>query len=511
MHVEVSAQTHFKRIALEEAERPNEDASSGAVGAVSGKAKKVKVGSKLQSGGPDSGSGTIPKAKDNSSSDISPPGKVILIKFLGETYTHPKEAKTILHNSVFQKYITSVGLLGNGNGLRVGIEDPNGKLPPLDKIKSINDGNVPVRCWLPGRGKRIFKGKISPIDVDISNEAILECTDILGGVGSQLSRVTRIKDRFGKPTLSVLMDFENSLPKKVAVDGLTYSVEAVKRPPLRCYKCLLFGHGTLTCRFNGTRCQRCCQTHNEEDIPTCSKPFFCLLCGEGHKYSDRKCIFNIKAQEIENKREANLLDEEEYRKALRELNKNKFSKGPQKNPTRLRTYNSPTHQAQAIPSEYKQTNRTTNSELYSTKLKSSLPNLTNQFESLTDDEEDFFLPPKMGKRRPSERSRYFINSRQKSPLAHQNNQAQIPEVFTNPMNEHSYTIPVTSSEDYRSHTDCQEDNFTPTTEENISRLFFKLLCDLGRIYFQSKQSFTVDIPKYEAVVGRFFSNIKNSL
>jgi len=257
--------------------------------------------------------------------------RVILIKFLNNNkYTNPTEACEYLNNSAFQKYIIqySVRILGNGNGVRLGIRDLSKKLPPLENITTLNDGKIPVRCWEAGKGTNLVQGKISPIDVNMTNEYILENIETLGGYDLKVMKVARLRDRRGNPTMTVILDFVGSLPKNVAVSSVSYPVDVFKRPPLRCYKCFLFGHGSLTCKFIKSRCQRCCGIHEAgSDSPTCSNPLFCLFCGGSHRYSDRSCPVNIKAENIDKKREEGTLADKDVRQAYKELNANRVNIG----------------------------------------------------------------------------------------------------------------------------------------------------------------------------------------
>ena len=127
--------------------------------------------------------------------------------------------------------------MGNGNGVRFEVNDPNKRLPSnLSSITSLNNGegevSVPVRCWYAGAQSK-FRGKISPGDIDVSVEYLLQNLVVLGNEHTQVEivNVVRPRGKNGSPTLSVFLDFNQTVPKKVALDGFVYNVSAYKRPP----------------------------------------------------------------------------------------------------------------------------------------------------------------------------------------------------------------------------------------------------------------------------------------
>ena len=254
-------------------------------------------------------------------------GKAVIIKFQTQI-NNPRIVRTYLHKSIFYKYIVpySLRILGNGNEVRFEVKDPNRKLPSqLSSITSLNDGegevSVPVRCWYAGAESK-FRGKISPVNDNVSVEYLLQNLVVLGNKHSQVEivNVVRPRGRNDKPTLSVFLDFNLTVPKKVALDGFVYHVSAYKRPPLRCFRCLQYGHSTLTCTAPNSRCKRCCVIHSDES--PCNNPIFCKFCGGNHWYYDNSCPINIKMNEIERKKIEGNLTEDEAWKACRFLNNN---------------------------------------------------------------------------------------------------------------------------------------------------------------------------------------------
>ena len=80
-------------------------------------------------------------------------GDVIPIKYLdGKFIDNPNTAMHLLHQSPFQKYILdhSVTILGKGNGIRIQVQDQNGRLPSLDTIAHLGDGTRYYSCQMLG-------------------------------------------------------------------------------------------------------------------------------------------------------------------------------------------------------------------------------------------------------------------------------------------------------------------------------------------------------------------------
>ena len=89
----------------------------------------------------------VDEVNDVSNMNIAMTGtKPLLVKFLdqGKRFTNPAELSKILNKSPLQKYIVQYSIrgLGNGSACRLEIRDPNGKMPPVEEIKKIEDLNV---------------------------------------------------------------------------------------------------------------------------------------------------------------------------------------------------------------------------------------------------------------------------------------------------------------------------------------------------------------------------------
>ena len=462
--------------------------------------------------------------------------KVIIIKFQSQI-NNPRIVRSYLHRSIFDKYIVpySLRILGNGNGVRFEVNDPNNKLPSnLSSITSLNNGegevSVPVRCWFAGAQSK-FRGKISPVDVDVSVEYLSQNLVVLGNEhsGVDIVNVVRPRNKNGNLTLSVFLDFHLTVPKKVALDGFVYNVSAYKRPPLRCFRCLQFAHGTLTCTAPHSRCRRCCDIHSDDS--SCNNPVFCKFCGGDHWYYDNTCPVNVKANEIERKKLEGTLTEEEARKAFRFLNNNVFNRPSSTILTARPRPNSSSGNHPSLSNLTKPSTsgsgsqiRTTSGAIpYSTVAKSALNmaptcavQTRNRYETLTDDSD--FYNSDVGKfansqyRLPSHKSRHFHRSNGPS------GRSKVPPLTLSPPknkvhkpDDHSYATGIANSPGYRSAVaDPSEQSPGHLSRDTVLPSFvFKFIYSLFDIYFNSP-SVSDSIQMYEDQCNKFLTAMKNS-
>ena len=250
--------------------------------------------------------------------------KVVLVKFLDDNpkskFTNPKELNEVLNKSPFSKYVVqfSVRNLGNGSGCRFEIIDNNGRLGPIEDIKMIS--GLKVRCWYPA-APATFLGKIGPISNELSDEYLLRNLEILesGRSNAVITSVRRMKNNDGTPSEYIIIGALGKLPELIATDNVAFPVQKYHRPPLRCFKCHLFGHGTLTCKSPKKRCVRCGEFH--DNLNDCNKDYFCIFCKGSHRYSSRECQVNVRAKEIESKKGTNEITFEDAREEFRDLNR----------------------------------------------------------------------------------------------------------------------------------------------------------------------------------------------
>jgi hypothetical protein len=140
------------------------------------------------------------------------------------------------------------------------------------------------------------KGVISSWDLLMDSEE-----DILGELRSDGVRdVRRLKKRSGGetgPSPTLLLTFEGELPKKVRVGCLSIRVRPYVQDPLRCYKCLRFGHTQARCFRGRAVCSRC----GEEGHlgKSCKQAPRCTNCGGEHSAFSGACPVVVRERAIQ--------------------------------------------------------------------------------------------------------------------------------------------------------------------------------------------------------------------
>ena len=164
-------------------------------------------------------------------------------------------------------------------------------------------GKYSVKCSQPP-GDLICSGVIGPIDIDVSDEEIMSLVKCYSE-SSTIHSVKRL-NRFNntntgtkgkEPSLSVKINFNGQeLPTRVYIGSISFKVRRYNLPPLRCFKCQMFGHMANGCTRE-ERCNICSGNHNMRDCTT--NIVKCANCGASHSASSRNCPLNKEAVEIE--------------------------------------------------------------------------------------------------------------------------------------------------------------------------------------------------------------------
>lgn len=137
-------------------------------------------------------------------------------------------------------------------------------------------------------------GLIRGVDVDLSEEKILEGIEIVDDASAKVIKVQRMSvqredppgERYRENSSSVKVFFRcNSLPRTVSIWHVTRDV-AIFFPTLRqCFKCLRFGHVEKFCRSKFDRCNRCANRHPEREckiIDESDPNSRCVNCDGNH-------------------------------------------------------------------------------------------------------------------------------------------------------------------------------------------------------------------------------------
>jgi len=240
----------------------------------------------------------------------TPQENVILIQITNKSNTsnfnHPIRLTEAINKSIFQKYIieNSLRVIGDGKAIRFEVVDIS-KIGPLNEIKYL--GNWEINCKQPASNndQGCSYGTISPVETDIEIEEIKEKTKILWGPDTYIKDITRIHkpskisgENKWIPTKSLKITFRGPLPNKLTIGHISYKVYQYTFPISKCFKCLMYGHGLISCK-NKIRCSKCSQQdHKYKD---CKNPPHCFFCKGNHTAYDKTCPIHQKAQEINKK------------------------------------------------------------------------------------------------------------------------------------------------------------------------------------------------------------------
>ncbi|MPC81380.1 hypothetical protein E2C01_075993 [Portunus trituberculatus] len=118
---------------------------------------------------------------------------------------------------------------------------------------------------------------------------------ILDGYPTQIVDALRLpdhdKDEQTVQNLAIHLKFCLPLPKRVAIGNMVYHVRPHTLPVMHCTRCLLFGHGNISC--NGrAHCRKCSGYH---DTDGCVREDHCLFCGPSYHPTSKQCPPHIQA------------------------------------------------------------------------------------------------------------------------------------------------------------------------------------------------------------------------
>ena len=192
-------------------------------------------------------------------------------------FIHPGKVATALYRSIFQKKLigNSLSITGGGRGIKFEVANLDGLSQAPESVTRL--GEWPVKCWVASQDDPTYLfGRIYPVGPDVTMTEIMDSLTVLEGEPSTLVDAFRLPNRTrGEetvPNLAIRLKFRGPLPTRVAIQSFSYRVLPHTLPVPRCTRCLLFGHGNVSC--NGkVRCGRCSGFHPAD---ACERPESCL-------------------------------------------------------------------------------------------------------------------------------------------------------------------------------------------------------------------------------------------
>ena len=182
-------------------------------------------------------------------------------------------------------------------------KDAKKALSATEFTYSVKDGQGRRLVKLPiavsaHRTKNFSRGMIYCVDLeDVSDD---EIADGLSDFGVVMAR--RIKSRNKRtgtlePTHNIILTFNQmDLPREVTVGYVRVKVRTYFPSPMRCFRCLRFGHTRDHCR-NRPTCSKCAATdHTGEACTEGSRK--CVNCAAPHSAFDKDCPAFLREKEI---------------------------------------------------------------------------------------------------------------------------------------------------------------------------------------------------------------------
>lgn len=183
-------------------------------------------------------------------------------------------------------------------------------------IKKLRDGTILVECHTDTQSGKLLKLTNFTDDIKIKAEphgklnyskGVIRSYDLMCASETEIllnlkdQKVESVKQiintRKGGATPNYILTFSTPhLPKSVTAGYLNLEVRPYIPNPLRCFRCLRFGHITNSCSKVANACRRCCSEGHDEN--TCPNKPFCVNCNAEHEPLHPKCPVFLKEKEI---------------------------------------------------------------------------------------------------------------------------------------------------------------------------------------------------------------------
>lgn len=153
-----------------------------------------------------------------------------------------------------------------------------------------------------------FDVKIEPHKKLNNSQGVIYCRDLIHSSTDEIleetsqfgvTNVRRIERREGgelKPTPLVILTFNTTkAPESIKIAFYKLKVRPFIPNPLRCFRCLRFGHTSLKCKSKEEICNCGCPKHEGTECQQSQ----CVNCGENHSSRSPRCPVFIKEKEIQ--------------------------------------------------------------------------------------------------------------------------------------------------------------------------------------------------------------------
>ena len=183
-------------------------------------------------------------------------------------------------------------------------KDAKQAMSATEFIFTVKDGNSRRQVRVPmsvsaHRTKNASRGVIYCEDLeDVSDDDIADGLAAFGVASAR--RIKSRKNGVLVPTQSIVLTFDQvELPQEIPVGYVKVKVRQYIPSPMRCLRCLRFGHTKLHCK-NRPTCSKCAASDHTGDDCT-AEPRKCVNCGEDqtpHNAFDPKCPALLREKDI---------------------------------------------------------------------------------------------------------------------------------------------------------------------------------------------------------------------
>lgn len=170
-----------------------------------------------------------------------------------------------------------------------------------------------ISAHIPGNAAKL-RGVIYDVPLAITMEEIIQ--EVKGGEVVKATRLQTQRKGVKTDSLSVKLEFEKEMPKRVRLGYLSYDVREFIPAPLRCFKCQRMGHTAGQCKGK----QRCARCGGEHEYGNCGQDtkVKCCNCGGEHSAAFGGCPVQRQAREVQKYKVTNQVSYADAAKKVKE-------------------------------------------------------------------------------------------------------------------------------------------------------------------------------------------------